>query len=178
VHPAVVAAGAPSLLHAGAFVGGDLCWKIDEAHVEVRDTELRLVGTAAFRPSGVACPQALAYDSVDVMVPPLRAGIYVLRADSLADTLVVAPVVAGLVERFAAEGSLVPPLVAGECTTFTGQVLHRLRGVVIDAPMVPQRASCRLYGELAPQVYCQGSPRNALRFRRLQAGVAPPWERH
>jgi hypothetical protein len=177
VHPAVVATLGPSLLRAGAYVGPDLCWRIDAAQIEVRDSELRLTGTAVRRATGGACPQAIAYDSVDVLVPPLRAGTYVIRADSLADTLVVAPVVGALVERFAAEGVLTPSLVAGGCTTFTGEGLQQLRGVVLDPPVVAPGTACRLYGEIAADVVCQGAPQHAFRFRRMQSGVAPPWER-
>jgi len=175
--PAQVVASAPSLLRAGAYVGGDLCWEIESARIEVRGEELRLVGTAISRHAGGACPTALAYDSVDVTIPPLGAGIYILRADSLADTLVVSPRVTGLVQHFAAEGVLLSPSFPGGCTTFSAEVLQRLRGAVLGAPPVPHATPVRLYGELAGGITCEGAPRHALRFRRLQPGVAPPWER-
>ena len=135
------------------------------------------MGTAVSRRQGGACPTALAYDSVDVAIPPLPPGIYILRADSLADTLVVSPRVTGLVQRFAAEGVLLSPSFPGGCAKFSAEVLQRLRGAVLGAPSFPHAIAVRLYGEIAGGITCEGAPRHALRFRRLQPGVAPPWER-
>ncbi len=169
IHPAEVVQGAPSLLRAGALAGTDLCWTIQEAHVEVRGSELRLSGTGISYTPAAACPQALAYDSVDVMVPPLAAGTYVLVASGLTDTLVVSRFSTALVERFAAEGILSPPSFSGGCPKFAPVVLQRLRGGLIDAPPVNLTSQVTLYGEIAPDFYCEELPRHALRFRRVEA---------
>jgi hypothetical protein len=171
-----VIAGLPSVLRAGAYVGPNLCWQIDSVRVEVRGEELRLVGTAVTRAASGACATALSYDSVDVAIPPLRAGTYILRADSLTDTLAVAATGSQVTQRFAAEGLLLAPSRTAPCATFTPDVLHRLRGAVIGGPPV-LFAPVRLYGDLAGTIYCERTPRYALQYRRHEPGVAPPWER-
>jgi hypothetical protein len=172
VRPSLALAGQPTPVVAGVFVGSNLCWSLKEAHVDVQGNDLFLRGTAVFTALGGGCPEALAFDSLEVVVPPLAAGTYRLRANGLLDTLVVADLGVEGPDRFAAHGTICGPTAETPCTTFRAVVLNQLRGKVVSVPPVVSCDNLALYGEIAEPDTCDGRPMYALRFRRAVFPIA------
>ncbi|MFH1279001.1 MAG: hypothetical protein ABIK65_11575 [Candidatus Eisenbacteria bacterium] len=72
------------------LVGTNGCWYLEKISLEVDGSEIVVSGTAKSDapPDGV-CPTVVVYGERRLALPPLDAGVYVIRACRLVDTLVV-----------------------------------------------------------------------------------------
>jgi hypothetical protein len=167
VHPGAVDADTPSRLRAGVLAGNDLCWRVAGAGID-RDGNRLVISGVAHHDSraSVACPQALAHDTLSIAIPPLETGDYLLVAGSLVDTLRVAspaPRPAG--KPFAARGDA--------CSADPGCLLFRCDHVmapeiegILTGP-VPAPSGCRLLlaGSVAGRDTCSGAEHNLIQAR-------------
>lgn len=175
VHPGLVDPGALVAIEAGIFVGPDLCWQIRDAEIRQQGDTLRLLGTAVETSTrGAACALALAYDTVELRLPPLPPGRYFLVADDLVDTLLVdwlAPRPA--VPHFVAHGHIV----STACPRFDCRYgrFRAVSGFLENPPPMPYGAyEGTLRGIVVGETDCGGVHDRNLRLRSFEPGH-PSW---
>jgi hypothetical protein len=169
LHPGAVDSGTPSQLRAGVVAGSNLCWSVAYAAIQRQGDHLWIFGTAQYRSLG-ACPEAIAYDTLTLTIPPLEPGDYILTTGGLADTLAVrSPAPRPSAKRFAAFGDI--------CETDRGCVLfgcdhpsaEEFEGMVTRGlPAGPSPGpTCRIVaaGTVAGRDTCSGRERNAIELR-------------
>lgn len=176
IHPGTIQVGTTASIRAGVFVGPDLCWELGDVTLTQKRDTLVLAGVGVLR-SWNRCGLALAYDSVQVALPPLAPGQYVLVADDLADTLVVSPtpVPATTPESFAAHGQVVIPLPLSACPSFECRFagFDAVAGLLDNPPAVlPGATSGRATGDLGPGLLCfgQSPPVRGVHLRSFRPG--------
>jgi hypothetical protein len=174
IHPGWLDAGSPGVVRAGVYVGPTGCWHLGGAALVRRGDRLVMSGYASGE--GWICTTVLVFAQLQLDLPALERGRYVLQAGDLVDTLHVgspAPRPGG--KHFAAHGRLASG--DASCTLFAAEPGYpgatEISGVVPLPPPIPTPpqlpADVILVGSVAGTDTCAGTEYPRLLVRGISA---------